>query len=622
MSGKNWATAAQKFREENPGTNPAAPRTRQIPVKPEKAPNAPFELPPLAAFYIFFAVHTLSALTSPINDCDEVFNYWEPTHYLTHGHAFQTWEYSPEYALRSWSYATLHAVVVQMARLIPFITHKSTYFYIVRIVLGFMCACCETRLFSKINGMLNPRVAIFWTAIMAMSPGMWQASVSYLPSSFGMYMVMLGVAAFMDWRGGLRTNQGLNAFGTGALLGWPFVAALGIPFVAEELLLGVLSDIDGQIEMLWRFLDGIVRGLLTLVWVVPLDVFYYRKLVFAPWNMIAYNIPILSGTTTASPGPEIFGTEPWTFYFKNLTLNFHVWLPLALLSLPLLLLQHFTTIKGSTKQTYLRGLTFLTPFYLWLTIMTLQPHKEERFLYPAYPCLALNAAISLHIILANLGSRDPRDFAAKIPLQLRFLAIISFITLSIILSVSRITGTTTAYAAPLFIYKPLHTHPYLPPRGTDATLCLGKEWHRFPSHYHLPPNIHAKFIKSEFSGLLPGEFSTAKQGFGVFPGTWLIPPGMNNENREDVGKYTDVRFCDFLVDSKLPSTVATALEPDFVDDEATWERVLCLPFLDAASTGVLGRLGWVPEWAEGWFPLSARRVWGRYCLLRRRSKVA
>ena len=42
-------------------------------------------------------------------DCDETFNYWEPTHYLQYGYGLQTWEYAPMYGLRSWAYIALHA---------------------------------------------------------------------------------------------------------------------------------------------------------------------------------------------------------------------------------------------------------------------------------------------------------------------------------------------------------------------------------------------------------------------------------------------------------------------------------------------------------------------------------
>lgn len=37
-----------------------------------------------------------------------VFNFWEPLHYLDRGHAFQTWETSPAYSIRSWAYILLH----------------------------------------------------------------------------------------------------------------------------------------------------------------------------------------------------------------------------------------------------------------------------------------------------------------------------------------------------------------------------------------------------------------------------------------------------------------------------------------------------------------------------------
>ena len=49
--------------------------------------------------------------------------------------------------------------------------------------------------------------------------------------------------------------------------------------------------------------------------------------------------------------------------------------------------------------------------------------------------------------------------------------------------------------------------------------------------------MRAKFVKSAFEGLLPGEFSEAKIGFGFFPGSWLNPSGMNDQNIADSGKY-------------------------------------------------------------------------------------
>lgn len=592
-------------------SNSSSPSQQQ---KQATARAAPFQVHPLVAFYVLLAAHTIAALYSPIQDCDEVFNYWEPTHYLTHGHAFQTWEYSPDYAIRSWAYTGLHALLTLWSKTVPYLNGsnaKLVQFYLLRVTLGFICALCETRLFTNISAVLNPRIALTFLGIMATAPGMFHASIAYLPSSFAIYFVMLGMAAFMDWRGGLRTAQGIWCIGTGACLGWPFAVAMSAPFLLEELCLAMVGN-DWRIglqELFWRVVDGSVRTLLVLTMQVAVDCFFYKQLpLVVPFNIVRYNV-------FSQKGPDLYGTEPWHFYVRNLALNFHLWLPLALLSFPLLLLQHFTGMKGATRSSYLRLLIFLTPFYLWLAIFTLQPHKEERFMYPAYPALALNAAVSLHILLANFGSID---YTKNLLSKLRLAAVLSFALASVFISAFRVLGTMTAYAAPLSIYTPLHD-PAIAHAGD--TVCLGKEWYRFPSHYLLPADMHAKFIRSEFHGLLPGEFSEAKlgSGFGLFPGTWLVPPGMNDENREDVGKYTDVKHCTFLVDSHLPSTETTSFEPAYVKDGEHWERVKCLPFLDAALTGTLGRLGWVPDLP--FVPQRFKRTWGEYCLLKRKKKL-
>ena len=610
------ATAVRR-RHKPPGSSPSEPiykyTSNEEPQRREKiAESAPFELRPAVAFLILLASHTLAALYHPIQDCDEVFNYWEPTHYLTHGHAFQTWEYSPVYAIRSWAYAGLHALLTLPSKALPFGNEndKSHEFYATRILLGLVSALCSTRLFTTISAVLNPRIAIIWLVIMATSPGMFHASISYLPSSFTMYTTMLGMAAFMDWRGGLRTAQGILAIGAGACLGWPFAAAMAIPSLLEEVLFAAISDRQAQKALFWRVSYGTLATLLVLALQVAIDSVLYRKSVIVPLNIVYYNIFSNSG------GPDLYGTEPWHFYLRNLALNFHLWLPLAIISLPLLVRQHVTQSKAATKVSALRGLTFLTPFYLWLAIFTLQPHKEERFMYPAYPALAFNAAVAFHVLLSNISSTNPQDMVSRIPLQLRFLAILGFVFAALALSAIRTLGTITAFGAPLSIYQPLQQPGVA--RAED-TVCLGKEWYRFPSHYFFPSGVEAKFIKSEFAGLLPGSFYPVQNQSIFSLRTHIIPPGMNDQNIEDPGKYTDISHCDFLVDSSLSSTQTTELEPNYTADTKHWERVKCLPFLDAASTGVVGRLGYVPDLP--FVPRRWTRVFGEYCLLRRKKEA-
>ena len=220
-----------------------------------------FIIEPIAAFYIFGLVNVIAALFAPIQDCDEVFNYWEPTHYLTHGYGLQTWEYSPEYAIRSWLYILPHAIVGKFASL--FSTKKTFEFYVVRVALGLLCAFCQTRLFSTVSRTMNPRVALLFMLIMLTSPGMFHASAAYLPTSFAMYTAMLGTACFADWRGGSKTNVGVMWFGIGAIVGWPFAAILVLPFIIEELILASITK-EG-IELLRRVLDGTVRSMIAVV---------------------------------------------------------------------------------------------------------------------------------------------------------------------------------------------------------------------------------------------------------------------------------------------------------------------------------------------------------------------
>jgi alpha-1,2-mannosyltransferase len=260
--------------------------------------------------------------------------------------------------------------------------------------------------------------------------------------------------------------------------------------------------------------------------------FFYRRLVVVPFNIVFYNI--FSGP---GRGPEIYGTEPWHFYIRNLLLNFNIWLVLAVAALPLFLIQKFFSPPQYSTVTGLRSIIFMTPFYLWLGIFSFQPHKEERFMYPAYPTLALNAAMALHIILAAFGQSDPKSLIGKIPARLKLLVVSIIMIGSVDLGVARIYGIYTAYSAPLKIYEPLERLGHY-----GDSVCFGKDWYRFPSSYHLPKNMHAKFIKSEFDGLLPGEFSEAKTGFGLWSGAWLEPPGMNDQNIEDLGKYASQTF--------------------------------------------------------------------------------
>ncbi|EED21469.1 alpha-1,2-mannosyltransferase (Alg9), putative [Talaromyces stipitatus ATCC 10500] len=571
-----------------------------------KRTPSPFYLPLNVAFYTFLASNALAAAYAPIQDCDEIFNYWEPTHYLDHGYGLQTWEYSPEYSIRSWLYVSLHAVIGMITRI--YSPHKRTQFYVIRAVLAFICAACETRLYSAISRTLNRRIGLLFLIITVFSPGFFHASTAFLPSTFTMYTSMLGLAAFLDRRGKNKIAEGIMWFGTGAIIGWPFSGALLLPLLAEEVFTSMFSGHFGHTFR--QIVKGGIRCIVILGLEIGVDSLFFEKFAIVPWNIVAYNIFGGEGR-----GPNIFGTEPWTFYIRNLLLNFNIWFILAASIAPLFVLQSLFGRKAfSSSQTLLRSLAFVSPFYLWQTIFTVQPHKEERFMYPAYPFLALNAALALHLILAYIGTNKPGTLMGLIPGKVKFIAVAAFMLLSINAGLLRSVGMVTAYGAPLKVYDSLDT-PGLAQEGDF--LCLGKEWYRFPSSFFLPHSMRAKFVKSEFSGLLPGEFPDASGVQTLLAGISANPTGMNDRNEEDPSKYIDISQCMFLVDSYFPSRPSTSLEPDYIHNTKEWEILACHQFLDASETPTFGRVLWVPNLP--FVPRRFKRQWGDYCLLRRRQ---
>lgn len=57
--------------------------------------------------WLLLQVRIFGVTIAHVTDCDEVYNYWEPLHFLLYGSGSQTWEYSPIYALRSYVWMEL-----------------------------------------------------------------------------------------------------------------------------------------------------------------------------------------------------------------------------------------------------------------------------------------------------------------------------------------------------------------------------------------------------------------------------------------------------------------------------------------------------------------------------------
>lgn len=130
------------------------------------------------------------------------------THFFVFNSGFQTWEYAPPYALRSYLYVLIHAVPVYIYKVF-FNTRKVMLFYLIRCVLALLCALCELYFykylfiyhhnsynlvvfyifvwtFRAISKKISSTVGKYYLFITIFSPGMFIASTAYLPSSFSM----------------------------------------------------------------------------------------------------------------------------------------------------------------------------------------------------------------------------------------------------------------------------------------------------------------------------------------------------------------------------------------------------------------------------------------------------
>ncbi|KAI0078866.1 glycosyltransferase family 22 protein [Panus rudis PR-1116 ss-1] len=662
-----------RFRKpQKPDAAPTKPKNRHSGILQDqlrRAQKGPWVPSFATAFRVLLLMRVAGAMYSNIQDCDEVFNFWEPLHYLDRGYGFQTWETSPTFSIRSWAYILLHLLPAKLASL-ALGPGKRPSFFAVRIFLAFISSLCETTLYRTAVEKINYRVGRYIFFMLVFSSGLWSASTAFLPSTFAMYANTLAFAWSLEPTSSRNFRRVLFttlAFATGAIVGWPFAAAVAIPFILEELVLPGNDVVKPEAQVSWflarfgRLVTCAAVAALLFIPVVALDTLFYGRLTVVPWNIVKYNV-----FPDAARGPELYGTEPVTFYIFNLLLNFNVLVPFALLSLPALAITRWIDSKrlgdkpapGTSSPFTLLAIR-LAPVYVWLGILSKQPHKEERFMYPIYPMICFNAAVALYLIrgwfeVAFVTITKSPYKASRTSLFSRFT--LSVISASIIFSGSRTLALWEYYHAPMTVAFRFETqelprllnatgHISLPPppipgassgqrydddeerprldysplKEFGLRLCYGKEWYRFPGHYLIPDGIQVDWVKSEFDGMLPGHFPRSEGSLvDRITGTKAIPSGLNDLNRENPEFYVDVSTCDYLIDLDFPLHPRSAPhEPRYITDTKTWDKVTCHKFLDVQHSSLLTRTLWMPgsRWQEP-------NEFGEYCLLRHRENVA
>jgi alpha-1,2-mannosyltransferase len=439
------------------------------------------------------AIRLVGALQSPIPDCDEVFNYWEQTHYLLHREGLQTWEYSPEFAIRSYFYCAMHALIAGAAGLLLGSNRKVAIFYCVRCALGSINAVCEAHFARRVGVACGTEVGVITWLLLLTSAGMFHAAVAFVPSSFAMTLLMCAWTSWLgveDDRGAKGRHRDLRpgshhtsryaraiwAVAAGTLLGWPFAGIVGAGPLALDALfhLGLLP-----------FLSHAVQALCALVLPSALfDSYLYGRPVVAFLNILLYNSSAKQGA-----GAQLYGVEPWHYYLHNLALNFNLALPAALAAPLLLLLGRFIGVGGGVASSTGRLLLVLSGFFLWLGFFSCIPHKEERFMFPVYPLLCLAAALAIVTAARILCASLPRLLipSAARARRARFLLAGSVVAMCATISAMRAAGQVIYYGAPLRLYSRLFSELARADsnlgQSSPVVVCTGNEWYRFPSSF-------------------------------------------------------------------------------------------------------------------------------------------
>uniref|UniRef100_A0A182VXH3 Mannosyltransferase n=1 Tax=Anopheles minimus TaxID=112268 RepID=A0A182VXH3_9DIPT len=523
------------------------------------------------------AVRVQSALWSIISDCDETFNYWEPLHYVLKGSGFQTWEYSPEFGLRSYSYLWLHALPAKIVGLV--VDNGVVIFYSVRCLLAVVCALLEYRLYKVLGRKCGGGVCNLWLFFQLVNAGMYISSTALLPSSFAMYITLATIAAWLNE----DTRTGVAVTALSGLIGWPFAVIVAVPFVLEQLF--------------WRkqfvpfVKNALFFGCLFGVPIVLIDSIYFGKFTVAALNIIHYNV-------FTSHGPDLYGVEPVMFYAKNLFLNHNITMMLSL-AYPIVVIVAGALGVRNTKNRLspMRGLWVMSPLYLWLLVFVVQPHKEERFIFPVYPFFSLGTALLLDQTFSHL-KRYYGAAKSSIPNRLMGFAVLG---VALSLGITRMMANSMYYSAPMTILNGLPAA-----NGQEMNVCYGKEWYRFPGSFFLPPNYRARFVESSFTGILPAYYQETHNG------TQIVHDYFNDQNKGHPHMLFELNECDFLVD--LDTGVfydEQNKEPNYSADRKMWSIVDSIEFVLAARSESFARAYYVPSFSYSYL------VYGRYNLLQR-----
>jgi len=373
----------------------------------------------------------------------------------------QTWEYAPQYALRTYAYLVPMAGIAKVyeymlsnfcsdnftkilssslllvggggsdddgmvggggsvvaAAASTIIINKPLLFALLRSTLSLFTCLSELHYLRAIHDVVGPTVS-YWTAFTSLTcTGMFHSYGAYLPSSTVATLWRMSASYQLRKQYTIAILWGLVAT-IGA--GWPFCAILFIPtgtlaiwHAAYQHRVGTRHGRTSDVGAYARLRSGYVRDLgdvqfAPIIRLLSRTVFHSLLITagvaiidhqyYGGQRRLVFPNWNIFTYNAKSKGDELYGIEPLSYYIRNLLLNFNYTAILGIVSLPLLMVSRIVARRPLRRRGGLDVVWVLLPMYLWMGIVFPRPHKEERFLFPIYPILCLGVAVTLREVM-------------------------------------------------------------------------------------------------------------------------------------------------------------------------------------------------------------------------------
>lgn len=208
-------------------------------------------------------------------------------------------------------------------------------------------------------------------------------------------------------------------------------------------------------------------------------------------------------------------------------------------------------------------------------------------MFPIFPLICLTSAFAI-----ELGSKLISGYSLKLS-NIYSNIIMVLIAIFTIASISRGVALFKSFNAPFDVYMSLEgvNDRLMASQNTEViNLCVGKEWHRYPSSFFLPDSKRwrLRYLESEFRGQLPQPFSEN--------GTRLIQDHFNDQNLEEKSRYIESpNLCHLIVDTDYPEH--SGRDHPYSRDPG-FKVVFSSPFLDTSKSKPIWRSFYIPIFSE------------------------